>query len=167
MMIAISNSTPLIALSRINKLGLLREYFGEVYIPKEVYEEVVTRGGNLFGAEEVASAEWIKVENVKNRIAVESLSIALDKGEAEAIVLAREKDGMLVIDDGDGRRIAESLGLKITGTVGILLLASEDGKLDFKKAIDELMAVGFRLSEKEYKRILRHFSLQKKPVLKK
>ena len=55
MMITVSNSTPLIALSRINKFGLLREYFGEVYIPKEVYEEVVTRGGNLFGAAEVAS----------------------------------------------------------------------------------------------------------------
>lgn len=150
----VSNSTPLIALSRINEFSLLKEYFGEVYIPKEVYEEVVTRGGNLFGAEEVALAEWIKVENVKNRIAVESLSIALDKGEAEAIVLAREKDTLLIIDEGDGRRIAESLGLKITGTVGILLLASADGKLDFKKTIDELIAVGFRLSEKEYKRIL-------------
>ena len=150
----VSNSTPLIALLRINKFSLLKEYFGEVYIPKEVYEEVVTRGGNLFGAEEVESAEWIKVEKVKNRIAVESLSIALDKGEAEAIVLAREKDGMLILDEGDGRRTAESLGLKITGTVGILLLASADGKLDFKKAIDELIAVGFRLSEKEYKRIL-------------
>ena len=54
----VSNSTPLIALSRINKFSLLKEYFGEVYIPKEVYEEVVTRGGNLFGAEEVESAEW-------------------------------------------------------------------------------------------------------------
>ena len=62
----VSNSTPLIALSRINKFSLLKEYFGAVYIPKEVYEEVVTRGGNLFGAEEVASAEWIKVEKVKN-----------------------------------------------------------------------------------------------------
>jgi len=36
----------------------------------------------------------------------------------------------------------------------ILLLASADGKLDFKKTIDELIEVGFRLSEKEYKRIL-------------
>jgi len=150
----VSNSTPLIALSRIHKFSLLKEYFGAVSIPNEVYEEVVTRGGDLFGAEEVASAEWIKVEDVKNRIAVDSLSIALDKGEAEAIVLAKEKEGMLIIDEGDGRRTAESLGLKITGTVGILLLASLDGKLDFKRALDELIAVGFRLSEKEYKRIL-------------
>ena len=153
-MIVISNSTPLIALSRINKFGLLREYFGEIHIPKEVFNEVVTRGGNLSGAEEVASAEWIKVENTGDKIAVESLSITLDKGEAEAIVLAREMNALLIIDDGDGRRTAESLGLKITGTLGILLLAREDGKLDLKTAIDDLMAAGFRLSEKEYKKIL-------------
>ncbi len=154
-MIVVSNSTPLIALSRINKFGLLREYFGEIHIPEEVFDEVVTRGGNLSGAEEAASAEWIKVGNVGNKIAVESLSITLDRGEAEAILLAREKDALLIIDDGDGRRTAESLGLKITGTLGILLLAHEDGKLDLKTAIDDLMAAGFRLSEKEYKRILR------------
>lgn len=102
-MIVVSNSTPLIALSRINKFGLLREYFGEIYIPVEVFDEVVTRGGNLSGAKEAASAEWIKVDKVGNKIAVESLSITLDKGEAEAIVLAREKDALLIIDDGDGR----------------------------------------------------------------
>jgi len=151
----VSNSTPLIALSRIYKLSLLKDYFGEVYIPREVYEEVVTRGGTLFGAEEVSTAEWLKVKHVKNRIAVESLSIALDKGEAETIVLAMETGSMLLLDEGDGRRIAESLGLKITGTVGILLLAAADGKLEFKKTRDELIEVGFRLSEKEYKRIPR------------
>jgi predicted nucleic acid-binding protein len=153
-MIFVSNSTPLIALSRINNFNLLKEYFGEIHIPEEVFDEVVTRGGDLSGAEEVASAEWIKVDKVRNKIAVESLSINLDKGEAEAIVLAREMDALLIIDDGDGRRTAESLGLKITGTLGILLLAREDGKLDLKIALNDLMAAGFRLSEKEYKRIL-------------
>lgn len=80
-MIAVSNSTPLIALSKIGKLDLLKEYFGEIYIPAEVYDEVVTRGGRLSGAEEVASSKWIKVVDVDNEVAVESLGLILDKGE--------------------------------------------------------------------------------------
>ena len=70
-----SNSTPLIALSKIGKIELLREYFGQIYIPKAVYEEVVVNGGFLYGAEEVAKAEWIIVEDVGNALAVESLAV--------------------------------------------------------------------------------------------
>jgi uncharacterized protein len=153
-MTAVSNSTPLIALAKINRLDLLKDYFGEIYIPKEVYDEVVRRGGNLAGSSEVASCIWIKVEPVKNKMAVETLSLSLDKGEAEAIVLSREKKSLLIIDDGAGRKTAELLGVKITGTLGILLLASKDGKLSLEKTMDDLKSVGFHLSEKEYKRIL-------------
>jgi hypothetical protein len=94
------------------------------------------------------------VEPVKNRMAVETLSLSLDKGEAEAIVLSKEKDSLLIIDDGAGRKTAELLGVKITGTVGVLLLASMDGRLNLRKTMDELKSVGFRLSETQYKRIL-------------
>jgi predicted nucleic acid-binding protein len=58
-MAVVSNSTPLIALSKIGKLNLLREYFDQVFIPKAVYDEVVVNGGILYGAEEVAKADWI------------------------------------------------------------------------------------------------------------
>jgi predicted nucleic acid-binding protein len=153
-MTAISNSTPLIVLAKINRLDLLKDYFGEIYIPEEVYDEVVRRGGNLAGSFEVASCTWIKVEPVKNRMAVETLSLSLDKGEAEAIVLSKEKDSLLIIDDGAGRKTAELLGVKITGTVGVLLLASMDGRLNLRKTMDELKSVGFRLSETQYNRIL-------------
>jgi predicted nucleic acid-binding protein len=88
-MVAVSNSTPLIALSKIGKLNLLREYFEKISIPKAVYDEVVVKGGVLYGAEEVAEADWIMVEDVGNSLAVESLSIYLDAGESEAIVLAK------------------------------------------------------------------------------
>lgn len=47
------------------------------------------------------------------------------------------------------------MDLKITGTVGILLMAAQDKKLDLKKSLDHLLADGFRLSEKEYQRILK------------
>lgn len=150
----ISNSTPLIALAKINKLSLLREYFGEIHIPEEVYDEVVQRGSNLAGSAEVASCKWIIKSQAANRLAVEALCISLDKGEAEAIVLASEKKGLLIIDDVDGRKAARQLGLKITGTIGVLVLASNDGKLDLKNALDELKTVGFHLSNKEYDRIL-------------
>ena len=83
-MIVVCNSTPLIALSRIGNLELLREYFSEVYIPCEVYDEVVTRGEGLSGAKEVKYADWIKVEVVTNEIAVDSLCTTLDVGESEA-----------------------------------------------------------------------------------
>jgi len=56
---AVSNSTPLIALSRLQKLELLEHFFGTVSIPVEVHDEVVTRGGTLYGAKEVAHAPWI------------------------------------------------------------------------------------------------------------
>ena len=147
-MTTVSNSTPLIALSKIGKIELLHEYFGHIYIPKAVYEEVVVNGGILYGAEEVAKADWIIVEDVGNTLAVESLSMYLDAGESEAIVLAKEKNGLLIIDDGDGRKAATNMNIDITGTVGVLLKAGMDGKIDLRKSLDELNACGFRLSEK-------------------
>jgi predicted nucleic acid-binding protein len=147
-MVAVSNSTPLIALSKIGKLNLLREYFEKISIPKAVYDEVVVKGGVLYGAEEVAEADWIMVEDVGNSLAVESLSIYLDAGESEAIVLAKENNCLLIIDDGDGRKTASNMNMDITGTVGILLKAGRDGKIDLRESLDELNACGFRLSDK-------------------
>jgi predicted nucleic acid-binding protein len=60
----------------------------------------------------------------------------------------------LIIDDDAGRKTAELLGVKITGTVGVLLLALMDGKLSLRKTMDELKSVGFRLSETQCKWIL-------------
>jgi len=150
----VSNSTPLIALSKIQRLDLLRHFFDTVSIPQEVYDEVVTRGGPLYGAEEVSRASWIRVVTVENRTAVDALYLNLDRGEAEAIVLAREMGALLIIDDRDGRNAASALGVSITGTIGILLLAAENGMITFKDELDALVAAGFRLSEREYNRIL-------------
>lgn len=90
--------------------------------------------------------DWIIVEGI-NKLAVETLSMYLGAGEAEA-VLAKEKDCVLIIDDGDGRSAAKGMELAITGTVGVLVKAAKDSKLELKDSLDELNACGFRLSEK-------------------
>lgn len=60
-MIVVSNASPLIILARAHQLALLRGFFGEVSIPRTVYEEVTTAGAGLPGAEEVRAAAWIVV----------------------------------------------------------------------------------------------------------
>ena len=151
----VSNATPLIALSRINRLELLKQYFAEIIIPEAVYREVVVAGGDLYGAKEVKNLDWVRVQKVKNNLAVKALETIVDKGEAEAITLAAEINAnLLIIDDADGRKTALGLGLKITGTVGVLLMAAKEGKLELKGALDQLLAAGFRLSDKEYQRII-------------
>jgi len=111
----VSDSTPLIALARINRFDLLQELFGELTIPSAVYTEVVTASKGRAGSEELKNASWIHCCQVNNRALVTFLKISLDDGEAEALAHEMGAD-LLLMDDGDGRHIAESVGL--TGTVG-------------------------------------------------
>ncbi len=115
---------------------------------------MVTRGGFLFGADDVRSASWISVVPVQNRTAVDALYVNIDRGEAEAIILAKEEDALLIIDDKDGRDAALAVNLQITGTIGILLMAAEGGLLNFREDFRALREAGFRISEKEYQKIL-------------
>jgi len=89
----VSNSSPLIFLSAIGMLDLLKAEFGEILVPEAVYEEVTSK--ELKGSNEVKHAEWIKVQTIKN---IEMLSFLpmLDRGEESAIVLAMEQEADLV-----------------------------------------------------------------------
>lgn len=61
---------------------------------------------------------------------------------------------MVLLDDGEARRKAKGLGLKVTGTVGIILRGAKEGKLRFVPALNELIAVGFRLKKEEYDKMI-------------
>ena len=83
-MIVVSNTTPLIGLASIDRFDLLHQLFGEIYIPKAVYDESVVAGRDEGGAKrEVSEAAWIKTVEVQDRLAVEVLLDELDLGEAE------------------------------------------------------------------------------------
>lgn len=90
-MIIISNTTPLIGLTSIQRFNLLQQLFGKLYIPQAVFNEVVAVGHEGDGTKnELINATWIETVSVKDRLAVDVLLDELDLGEAETIVLARE-----------------------------------------------------------------------------
>jgi uncharacterized protein len=82
----VSNASALINLSRIGKLGLLHDLYGELVIPEAVWREVVTNGVGQPGADEVEGAAWIQKHAVANSQLVHALEQDLDAEEAEAIV---------------------------------------------------------------------------------
>ena len=151
----VSNSTPLIALSQVNRLDIIKELFGSIIIPDAVFIEVAADKKGRAGKDEVSIAKWIRTMKVSNPLAADFLSVNLDPGEAEAITLSKEiKANLLLTDDKDGRKAVKSVDIPITGTVGLLLRYYKGKKEDFKLALDELIAKGFRLSEQDYEKFL-------------
>lgn len=152
----VANAGPLISLAAIGKLDLLKALFEQILIPQAVYDEVVVHGEGEPGSQEVRDAEWIRAAQVQDRLAVDLLRETLDMGESEAIVLAQELNARYVLlDDGLARRKARLIGLRMTGTLGILLMAKEAGLISAVRPIlDELRQTDFRMSDRVYQQVL-------------
>lgn len=147
MLKVVSNTTPIISLLKIDKLQILKDLYGEVYIPQEVFNEIEAGKNKEFYAD-LSQINWIKVEKIKD---VKSLSyfLDLDKGEAEAIVLATENEAdLIILDESLGRFHAKHVGLKVTGTMGVLLKAKQLGYVkELKPLLFELRTKNVWLSD--------------------
>lgn len=128
---AVSNAGPVIHLSWIGRLALLRALFDEVLVPPVVHGEVLRAGPDVPGIQAIRdafAAGWLRVQPITGAAAVLPLTAELDRGESEAIVLMREaRADLLLLDDRRARAHAEREGLHITGTIGILQLARGRG----------------------------------------
>jgi predicted nucleic acid-binding protein len=125
----VANNTPLVALWILGRLDLLRDLYGAVWIPQAVYEEFVATERTRRHAA-LREASWIVTVPVSNPQHVK-VYVGLDQGEAEVLALADEHAARLVIvDERKGRRYAQRLGISLTGTLGVLLLAKERGLVD-------------------------------------
>ncbi|MBU2499370.1 MAG: DUF3368 domain-containing protein, partial [Proteobacteria bacterium] len=123
---AVSNTSPLLNLAIIGQLGLLKGQFKTILIPPAVREELRIEsdlpGSKVIG--EAIEAGWIRIEQVRDMSFVKVLQRELDKGESEAIALALQAQAdWTLLDEKEGRRVAKSLGLRVTGVLGILLCA--------------------------------------------
>lgn len=156
-MIVVSNSSPLIGLSAIGKLELLKNLYQTIYLPEIVFREVAEEGENRIGAKEIKNAVWIKTYEVGNRQIKEvSLNAGLGQGESASLVLAKTLDAdLLILDDLKARKFAASQKQEIIGVLGILLLSkAENLIIEIKKPLDDLILSGYWISPKLYRKIL-------------
>lgn len=154
--VIVADSGPLISLSRIRRLDLLRELYGEILVPPAVWHEVTVTNALAPGADIVRTADWIRVRR-PNRNTVGFVPGGLGAGEREAFALTQEiAEAWLLIDDGAGRRAARALGLQIIGTVGILREAKTAGLIiQLRPILAELQQAGFFLNAALGEEVLR------------
>ena len=152
-MIIVTNSTPLISLSKIGKISLLQNIFGKVFIPDAVYNEVSVQGQGRVGWN---LPSYIKTKHVTNTMASRFLRAQLDYGESEAIVLAKEMNAdLLILDEKKARRIAKLNGITVIGTIGVLQKAKDEGIIkSIRECMDEMIESGIWLDEKLYRFVL-------------
>jgi predicted nucleic acid-binding protein len=158
-MLVVSNTSPILNLAIIGQLELLYHQFRTVWIPQAVVDELRI-DQDLPGSAAVREAQqagWLVSEHVTDRVRVTLLQRDLDLGESEAIALALQKHAdWLLLDEREGRRVAKSLGLKVTGVLGILLKAKLQGQLpSLTKAMEQLCDLaGFRIDADLYAQLV-------------
>ena len=158
-MIVVSDTTPIISLMKAGQLELLQKLFGVVYIPEAVYRELTENEAFSEETKLVRECEFLFfffLDNGKS-VAILRNFTGLDAGESEAIILADEKSSdVLLMDEHKGRQVAKKMGITITGTIGILTQAFDEGMLtkeDVERCIEQLKENGIRISEKLYQRL--------------
>ncbi len=132
--------------------------FSEIYIYNAVYDEVVINGKGEAGSEETAFAVrdgWMLKKAVEDELACSALMTVLGRGEAEVTIVCRElKLDCALIDERIAIVMAEILNVNTMGVLGIIDLAAQLGfAINKKEAIDRLKDMGFRISEKLYKKM--------------
>ncbi|GEN35955.1 DUF3368 domain-containing protein [Aneurinibacillus danicus] len=156
----ISNTSPLIALSKIHQLHLLWELYDQVFISEAVYQEIMASADEQSsGKAEVDQAvqdKNINIYKVQDQLLVNSLYGKLHKGELETIVGGRELNAdFVLIDEKAARQTAKNFFLTIIGSIGILRIAKREGKIEYVKPyMDFLIAEGYRISQPIYHMVL-------------
>ncbi len=143
----VSNSSPIIALADLHRLAFLLELFGEIAVPPAVIGETMSAA---------PLPHWIHTVELTQPPGPYTVSSSLGPGESEAIRLALETNPpWLILDDRPARRLAISLGIRVIGTLGILLAARRKGLLTaLQPVLNELMQTGFFVAPALYRQVL-------------
>jgi predicted nucleic acid-binding protein len=147
-MVVICDTSALSALAETALLALLAELFGEIVIIESVQRECLHSGAPQALRDWIASPpEWLSILPDPETLLPETSG--LGRGEAASISLAwqHRRDCRLILDERRGRRVAQALGLTVTGVLAICAEAANRGLVDFDDAVEQLRSVAFRISD--------------------
>ncbi len=141
------NASPLITLFRSGQAHILPQLFGRIIVPQAVWQEVVLDEWEDAAALELRTQTWPLIEETE--ISPRVVAWSLGAGETAVLSYALAHAPLrAVIDDRDARRCAQTLGIPIFGTGGLLVLAKRRGLLpSVSAAITKLRSAGLWLSD--------------------
>ena len=152
---AITNTSPLLYLYRIEAIEWLPQLFGKVWVPGAVVNELNEGKKRGYAVPLLKNYKWLRVTK-PGFVPSEWLSLDLGAGELETMALALESPKRIVIlDDALARRIAKAAGLRVWGTLKVLLEAKKHGIIDaVDPSVERLKNSGMWISDDVRLRIM-------------
>ena len=150
----VCDTSPLQYLYQIGMLHLLPQLVDTIIVPPAVVDEIAV--GRALGVRlpDLSTLAWVQVRHPASEKALPLIN-DLGPGETEVLMLGLELEAVVILDDGLARRIAESVGLKFTGTLGLMLDAKRAGHIPaIHPLLDQLQALRFRVSPQTRKMLL-------------
>ena len=134
----VSDAGPIIHLSEINQLPLLKNC-GKIYIPERVKIE----------AEQIVSIKWpswIIIEKLSddesNRVVFWLRAACLHSGESEVFELFKRLNAdWYLTDDAEARLFVSKFGNEVHGTFGVILWSLAHSHIDKNQALDSISAL--------------------------
>lgn len=151
-MILIADSSALVALAIVDKLDLLERLFGEVYVPRAVYNEVSQEN-----KEESTRLKLYCNDKVLDISTAFNFNISLGQGESKAIILYKEKNAnFLLCDDKKAKKFAQNFGINVIGSLGILIKAKQENLIpEISSLVEILKSSRIFIDDKIYKLVLK------------
>jgi predicted nucleic acid-binding protein len=140
-MSVVANNTVLSNFASVDELECLSAIFQIVYLTPEIRQEVIdgVNEGYTFQLRtqrEIEAQRWLFVTELtpSEQQSFSQFRTRLDDGEATCLAAAQERGWLFLTDDRAARTIANQVGVNVTGTIGVLLIAIEQGQFSHQTA---------------------------------
>jgi len=154
----VSDTGPLISLEKMDRgFEFIQRLYDTILVPPAVMDELAEQ----FPSPD-AYLQYHKIENLIQVVPTQVIDILdrnrLHEGEAQAISLALNQNLPLLIEETYGRKIARSLGLKVSGIAKQIIIANRKNLIDFydaERKLKELLKA-HRINQRIYDMVRRN-----------